>query len=246
MQKSIKRENYVWHEFGEQNQLVSELANVIQSEIKLSIEKNGRAIVAVSGGSTPKPLFIELAQRDIDWAKVIITLVDERWVSSEHPLSNAAFLDKHLLSALPSAVSFVSLYHDAVDCESSLQFVLEHYCEVTGSSIHSPAPFDVVILGMGNDGHTASFFPDAENIADLVDPNSAQFLHSCTSPTTQVPRVTWSLSQLLSTQKLILHIVGEAKNTVFQTALKDSDAIELPIRSVIFQELSSLQVYYAN
>ena len=97
---------------------------------------------------------------------------------------------------------------------------------------------------MGKDGHTASFFPDANNIAELIDINSELALLSCNSPSTQVERVTWSLPMLLNTQFLALHFTGEDKKAVFEKACEGDDATALPIRSVLFQDLVNLNVYY--
>jgi 6-phosphogluconolactonase len=124
--------------------------------------------------------------------------------------------------------------------------VLDTYCVATHSDAEGPASFDVVILGMGEDGHTASFFPDADNIVELVDPMSGSHLLSCNSPSTQVARVTWSLPRILSASFMVLHITGEKKKTVYQQALENDDATTLPIRAAIFQEAVRLNVYYAD
>jgi len=238
--------NHQWNEFPDQQQLVQKLADVIEVSINQSITERGRAILALSGGSTPKPLFAELAIRKINWSAVIITLVDERWVDETHELSNAAFMKTFLLSKMPEKAKFVPLYHVAENPAGSLIHVLRDYCVATDSSIDRPAAFDVVVLGMGNDGHTASFFPDASNIAELVSGNTDDALQCCESETTQVPRITWSLPILLNTQMLVLHITGSSKRAVFERALSASDATELPIRSAIFQQQSKLNVYYAG
>ena len=103
---------------------------------------------------------------------------------------------------------------------------------------------------MGGDGHTASFFPDADNVADLVSASSQDFLLSCYSPTTQVARVTWSLPMLLNSQFLALHITGESKQQVFEQAVASDGSFDeicrLPIRSAIFQDTIPLNVYYAD
>lgn len=225
--------------------LANRLADDVAEMIGQSIDRRGRAIVAFSGGSTPKPLFNCLCQRKIDWSKVIITLVDERWVPQSNSLSNGAFLRDHLLNKLPS-VRFVPLYTAADSIEQSLSIVLTEYLRATDSKAASPAPFDVVVLGMGHDGHTASFFPDASNIVQLIDINQTSALLCCDSPSTQVPRVTWSLPMLLNTEFLALHFTGAAKRAVFDRAQQAGDETELPIRAVIHQSKTPLSVYYAE
>lgn len=239
--------NFNWHEGADTISLAEHLAGEIAIQINNSIAEKGNAVVAFSGGSTPKPLFKALADHDIDWLNVIVTLVDERWVDIDDELSNGAFLTEYLLSELgDNSPTFVPLFNSETTAEKGRFKALEHYCKTTNSDVTEPRKFDVVILGMGNDGHTASFFPDADNIADLVNPDSSDYLLSCSTPTTQVERITWSVPMLLNTSFLALHMTGESKADVFQKACSSAQASELPIRSVIFQNKTPLNVYYAD
>lgn len=238
--------NYIWHEGADQQSLAENLAGELIVKMDAAIAEKGSAVLALSGGSTPKPLFEVLAEYDLDWSKVIVTLVDERWVDETHELSNASFMKTFLLNALPEPVRFVPLYHAADSVQDSFPFVLADYCQATGSSVDAPRAFDIVVLGMGGDGHTASFFPDASNVAELVDINAKEALLTCNSPSTQVERITWSLPMLLNTGFLALHITGEAKKSVFERAAAGGDITELPIRSAVFQDRVPLNVYHAN
>lgn len=238
--------NFRWHEATEREVLADQLANEIAEQLAIAIELNGLAVLAVSGGSTPKPLFQALATKAVDWSQVVITLVDERWVPVSHNLSNQAFVETFLLSQLPSGSRFAPLYSAADSAQESLAQVLNTYCEITNSSTTSPKAFDVVVLGMGDDGHTASFFPDAPNIAELVDPNSPDYLLSCESASTQVARITWTVPMLLNTKYLALHITGKSKRSTFEAATNAGAIRELPIRCALFQEQIQLQVYYAD
>ena len=239
--------NFEWHQGADQLSLAEHLAGEIVLQINQAIEAKGQAIVVFSGGSTPKPLFEALASDEIDWARVVVTLVDERWVDHNHTLSNSAFLQTYLLDLIDGPKpEFVTLYQSAETVEESCSLVLESYKKLTNSSGSAMQAFDVVVLGMGSDGHTASFFPDAANINELVDPNSTDALLTCSSPTTQVPRITWSVPCLLNTSFLALHITGETKADVFQRACVNHNAFELPIRCAIFQDTTKLQVFYAD
>ena len=241
--------NYAWNEFDSQKNLSKSLADRIVKELACAIKKDGKAVLALSGGSTPIPLLKELTAITFDWNKVVITLVDERWVPIGHELSNADLLLEYLLNDLTGPPKFVPLFNvsaAAMDASSSRIPVLTDYCWQTNSKFNNPAAFDVVILGMGNDGHTASFFPDAENINELVDAKNNNHLLSCSSPSTQVERITWSLPMLLNTNFLALHITSVEKKNVFNRAIESDDAKVMPIRSVIFQTETALQVYYAD
>ncbi len=237
--------NIVWNEGVDAQSLAENLAGEIVIKIDQAIAEKGSAVIALSGGSTPKPLFKVLADHKVDWSKVVITLVDERWVPESHDLSNAAFMKTFLLNDLPEGTRFVPLYQAAQSVEASFPLVLSDYCEATGSIESNLRSFDIVILGMGGDGHTASFFPDAENVSDLVNPSNPNPLLTCLSGSTQVERITWSLPALLDTEFLALHFTGEGKLQVFERAVTGGDPTELPIRSAIFQDRTPLNVYYA-
>jgi len=238
--------NYTFHQGADKQSLAEHLAGELSVQISNAIREKGSAVLALSGGSTPKPLFEALSNLDIDWSKVIITLVDERWVDENHELSNAAFMKTYLLNKLPDTVRFVPLFQEADSVQASLPFVIADYLQATHSTADAPRAFDIVILGMGGDGHTASFFPDASNVTELVDIDCEHALLSCNSPSTQVERVTWSLPVLLNTTFLALHFTGEGKRAVFEVASEGGDTTELPIRSTLFQDRVALNVYYAD
>lgn len=242
----MSKANYNLIDFTDQQSLAIQLADDITSQVESSIEESGLAVVALSGGSTPKPLFQELSRREVDWSKVVVTLVDERCVGRDNELSNATMMANYLLDHLPHKPIFVSLYEEGLGDVDQLAQTLLRYCHATQSTTESPATFDVVVLGMGSDGHTASFFPDANNIAKLVDVNAKATLLTCESASTQVPRITWSLPMLLNAGMLALHITGDDKRVVLEQALADDNALELPIRAAIFQAVTPLNIYYAE
>ncbi len=245
--QSSEQANIVWNEGVDPQSLAENLAGELVVQISNAIDVKGRAVIALSGGSTPKPLFKALSEHDIEWDKVIITLVDERWVPESHELSNAAFMKKHLLDSLPTQTRFVPLYQEAQSVQASFDLVLADYQAATGAPEAEPVTsFDIVILGMGGDGHTASFFPDADNIDELVAIDAKAPLLTCSSPSTQVERITWSLPTLLNTTFLALHFTGSGKLDVFDAAVSGGALEELPIRSAIFQTRTPLNVYYAD
>ena len=238
--------NFLWRTAQDPDALAELLADTVSEQINVCIADKGLAVIALSGGSTPKPLFKALANRKVDWSKVVVTLVDERWVAETHDLSNMAFLKKWFVEPLKMKPILVPLYQATdLNAESKRQ-VLSNYCIATQSQIEKPRGFDLVILGMGGDGHTASFFPDADNIDELINPDSNAYLLSCDSPSTQVPRITWSLPMLLNTSLLILHFTGANKKVVFEQAQQNGAVSELPIRSALFQDQTPLQVYYSD
>jgi 6-phosphogluconolactonase len=199
--------------------------------------------MAVSGGSTPKSLFARLAASDLPWEKVTITLVDERWVDADHPDSNARLVRENLLQDKAAAADFVPLKTPAPD-----PFAAED--EVQARLTDLPMPFDVVILGMGSDGHTASFFPGANTLRRALHPETEgsgehQLCCAVRPPHAPHDRMTLTLSVLLQAKHLILHVVGKDKWQVLQKALQSGKSEELPVRAVLHQSRVLLDIYYA-
>ncbi len=254
-ESDFARGEIIWHNYVNSADLVADLS---QRLVKQAIEalsngslsakgspsaKGFKPAFAFSGGSTPKPLFNALANSDMPWSEVLLTLVDERWVDAQHELSNQRFIGEHLFNTLDQAPEFLPLYAKADSAEHSLTRVLD--------KSEGLSSFEAVVLGMGNDGHTASFFPDANNVRDLVTYDDTVRLQTCISPASQVDRITWSLAALLSTQLLVLHITGPEKRALFEQAsaapnASNVDLMALPIRSVIYQDRVPLHVYYSE
>lgn len=134
--------------FEAREALAATLARDVAEELERAIEAKGRATLAVSGGTTPKLFFEKLSEIDIPWARVSVTLVDERQVPETSERSNARLVRTHLLRNRAAAARFVPLV-DNPDAEKI-------------------PSFDVAVLGMGNDGHTASFFPGGDSLAEAT------------------------------------------------------------------------------
>ena len=178
-----------------------------------AIHEKSNAVIAVSGGSTPKAFFNLLSTQKLDWSKVTITLVDERAVPEDNPRSNARLIRDHLWRNEAAAAQFVPFYLNPF--------------------IDRIAPFDVAILGMGNDGHSASFFPGGDNLAKAIDPSNSDAVITMNAAGAGEPRLTFTLPRLLAAHHLCLHIQGQDKMQVLDKALAGPDQMEMPVRAVL-------------
>jgi 6-phosphogluconolactonase len=200
--------------FATRQELAVALASDVAASLSTAITDRGHAQLAVSGGSTPKLLFHELAHIRIDWSRVTITLVDERCVPVTDERSNARLVREHLLRLKAASAKFVQLYGGHGNAE------------VLG-------PFDVVILGMGTDGHTASFFPGGDNLAEALDVQTKKRIVTMTAPGVPEKRLTFTLPILLDSNFVVLHIEGEDKKKGLAEAEKPGPVKDMPIRAFL-------------
>lgn len=223
--------------FDSTDALVAALSSEIVSILRRTLETKERASMAVSGGSTPKPLFARLAVADLAWDRVTVTLVDERWVGEDHADSNAKLVKDNLLQEKAAAADFVPL-----KTEHPEPFGAEN--EVAQRLRSIGLPFDIVVLGMGSDGHTASFFPGATTLAQALSMDQDSLCCAIRPPAAPHDRITLTLPVILSARHLFLHIVGEDKWQVLERAFETGSQEELPVRAVLHQERVLLDIYY--
>jgi 6-phosphogluconolactonase len=225
-------------DFGDRGELATALAESVAERLRSGIAERGVASIAVSGGSTPARFFAALGKkRDVEWDKVIVTLVDERWVDETSDRSNAGLVNEKMLQGPAAVARFIPLYSgDSEPDTAAIARSKEMFAQV-------PRPFDAVILGMGSDGHTASFFPGGDALEEaLTGEGPVVAIHA---PGAGEARVTLCLKCLLDTKGLYLHIEGEEKAAVLEAALGEGAIEEMPIRAVLRQDERPLYIFWA-
>lgn len=226
------------HAFANGGELAAGLADKVAEALSAAIAARGTASIAVSGGSTPKAFFEALSSRSLDWAKVVITLVDERFVPADNPRSNHLLVSQHLLKNNAAAAKFLPLYQPATDAAQSAVIATEETAFVGN-------PFDVVTLGMGGDGHTASFFPGGSNLAKAIDPKTPRGIITMEAEGAGEPRLTFTFASLQDARLLVLHIEGEGKKDVLAKAEQAGEETEMPIRAILRRAASPVEIYWA-
>jgi len=222
------------HDFSDRPTLDSALATHIAGLLAADIESHGKASLAVSGGSTPKGMFAALSRLHLPWNQVWITLVDERWVDADSPDSNEKLVRENLLQNAAAAANFIGLKGAGPDAIAGLP-------EVTGRMEELPLPLSCAVLGMGGDGHTASWFPQASNLNQLLDPKGKELLGCCDPVTAPHQRITFTLPAILAAGEIILHITGEEKRAV----LAEASDRRYPIAAITEQQSNPASIWWA-
>jgi len=227
-----------FHEFADQQALCRKLSQRICAALQIAIGTQGRASLVVSGGTTPVPLFGALSEISMEWDRVFITLADERWVEVSDKDSNEASVREHLLRNQAAETHFHGLKNSHASAGDG-----EKECEEGLALL--PVPFDIVILGMGPDGHTASLFPGAARLNDALDMGSGRLCMAMTPVTAPHNRMTLTLPALLDSRQMYLHLSGKEKRDVYERALGGDSVEEMPIRAVLYQDKVPVDVYWA-
>jgi 6-phosphogluconolactonase len=225
------------HRFESAAALAQALAIHVAEDLRAALRSRGRASLVVSGGRTPAPFFAALSQQTLDWAKVWVTLADERWVDESDADSNAALVRKHLLQRQAAGANFVPLKNSAATPAQG-----EKACEAAIAAM--PRPFDVVLLGMGDDGHIASLFPQAPQLKEALAMDSDRLCMAIDPLTAAHPRISLTLPALLASRRVIVLFSGAGKWAVYQRALQPGPAEALPVRAMLRQSEVPVEIYY--
>lgn len=205
-------------------QMAEDAAHVLAS----ALAKDGSAFIAVPGGTSPAPFFASLAERELEWAKIRVTLTDERWVPDDSAESNARLVRASLLQGPGASASFSPpLAPNSEDVAS-----LEEAAAKWDFALKMAPAFDLVVLGMGEDGHFASLFPGGETLAKNLDPTSDVLAVPIDDRSPK--RLSLTLSAIVRAKKVMLLIGGEKKRDLLGNVLRgDPQASALPIAALL-------------
>ena len=198
-----------------------------------ALADTGTAVFAGAGGSTPAPIYARLAVAPLDWSNIAVTLVDERYVPETSPESNAALIRRTLLTGPAAAARFVPLYRPAVTVDRAAALAA-HALAAGGGRL------DAVLLGMGEDGHICSMFPQSPTLKTLLSPALPPTVlgvpagRDGRAPTLE--RLSINLPYLILARRVVLAITGAAKRAVFEREAAGDPAVQ-PVAALIAHQV---------
>lgn len=215
--------------------LAKKLALSVSKQLDSCLKEKNKACLAVSGGKTPIAFFQYLSQQELDWGKVTIVLVDERWLPVDNKDSNEKLVRDNLMQNNAKTAYFLGLKNDAelpsegiMDCETQLRTQIDH--------------IDVVVLGMGLDGHTASWFTGSNKLSALLDGETAAWCLPVEDEFLPQPRMSLTWRFMKRAEKIYLHFSGQDKNAIFEKACEEVSE-QLPVSHVLHQDGINISVY---
>ncbi len=225
------------HRYRHREALILALIDHMAAALSEGLQARDRASAVLSGGSSPLPVYRELAQRSLDWARIELTLSDERWVAADDASSNEGMVRRELLTHHASAATLVPLYEPGSAApQHALAAVQARLAAVT-------RPFDLCLLGMGTDGHTASLFPDAVDLAQAL--QSEHLVAPAQVPRLAQPRMTLTPHALMQSRQIVLLLLGRDKLSVYEQAMAGTEVAEMPVRVVLQQTEVPVHVFWA-
>ena len=226
-------------DFADDEDLAPAFAEWTADKLRAAIAERGAATLVVSGGKTPGRYFAALSSMPLDWTRVAITLADERRVANDSPRSNARLVREALLRNHAVVASFTPLA-DARLSES------QELVAASARVANLPLPADLVVLGMGDNGHTASWFPGAPGLAEAMDPGARLLVVPIEAPDAPEPRLTLTGRVILRARAIALLIEGQDKLNTLAEAFEDGPAEAMPIRAVLRGASDRLTIFAAQ
>jgi 6-phosphogluconolactonase len=224
--------------YPDMDTLSRQVAADIAARLTHAIATRGLASLVVSGGRSPVKLFEQLRTQTIEWSRVCVALADERWVAPTDADSNEKLVREALLQGKAAAARFLGLKNAAPSPDLGAVSAWETFARI-------PRPFDVTLLGMGDDGHTASLFPGSPNLRSALNPAAAAGCVGMWAPSAPQPRLSLNVSALLDSRHILILIAGESKLRAYLAAGAAGPMEDMPVRAVLRQQRAPVEVIWA-
>jgi 6-phosphogluconolactonase len=223
-------------EFADREAASVAAADIMESSLQRRLAAAAQATLVVSGGTTPARTFEHLALRDLPWSNIHVVPSDERCVPADHEDSNERLVRRTLMTGAAAEAQFQPLFADNPDHRAGAE-------QLDKAVRDLPFPFACALLGMGEDGHFASLFPDSVVLEEGLDVDSAMLVLPATTAASPFPRMTLTLAALSRSDQIVLLVFGEKKRDVIERAAASNDG--LPVAYLLRQKRAPLRVLWA-
>lgn len=231
-----------WREFADADAMADALATAIAGEITHAVERSGAALFGASGGSTPFPTYARLAAMPLPWTSLKVVIVDERWVPPGDPDHNETRIRATLLATAGDKARCLGLWSEAPTVQAAAALADARVAQLA-------RPLDVVLLGMGLDGHIASLFASGDNYAQATDPDCPYHVMAMTpaagAASPAHARLTLTLPVLLHSRRLFLALTGIDKRALLQRAIADGDMTQLPVAALFTAAHPAVDIFWS-
>lgn len=225
-----------FREFTDRSAASAVASDLLAGALRGALEKSGEASLVVSGGVTPQECFLNLSRQALDWSRVTIVPSDERWVEPHNVSSNEHLIHTRLMLGPASAARLLSFYLEELEAEEAPEVI-------TNGLNRLARPFACTLLGMGEDGHFASLFPDFEGLVEALDPENSKQCVVVKTADSPYLRISLTLSALLDSNAIVLLFFGEAKRRVFEAAAAGDSTY--PVAALLSQDKVPVTVIWA-
>lgn len=230
------RRDIRWRAHATREEAGDAAADRVATLLRAAIERRGDAAMIASGGESPRGLYASLSEAPLDWSRIAVVPSDERCVEASDPASNAGMIQATLLRAAAGAARLLPLYDAGLAPSEAVARAAARLAAV-------PRPFAVTVLGLGEDGHTASLFPDSPGIEDELT-SDARVVAVRVARLPQV-RISLTPRALLDTDEICLVFFGKEKRRVYERAREAGPIAAMPVRLFLHQTAVPVTVFWA-
>ena len=226
-----------WWEYDDSEEMAQAVAGDIGFIVESALDARDSALIACPGGRTPLPVYGKLAARKLPWKKVTIIPTDDRLVAVDSELSNVRSLAKAFIPAGARVLPIATVMEDYRQAGNAADARLQDL----------PWPPDLVWLGVGEDGHTASIFagPDLQDAMEAPKARRAVGVMPDPLPAdAPVPRVTLTRAAILSARTILITVTGDRKRELLERAIADGQSSKLPIGRVLAEAEQPIDIHW--
>ncbi len=232
-------ERNTWHKLSDTDELANALSHAMHSHALRRLAEQQSLLIGLAGGSTPMAAYSEFAQAQLPWSRIALTLIDERFVPTTDPQSNEA----NIASAFTAIKTQLSGWYGLMHTSLAIEQVAQRANQEIQNLQH---PMDLVVIGMGSDGHIASLFIESADYQRAMDLQCTDAVLPIrfAAQDDKIDRISFSLAELLKAKKIFICITGDEKRRVLEQSL-DGSAPEYAVAKLLKHYSRPIEIFWS-